>query len=290
MVFALAATLGVFAFWKPRAVFSHVYDNPRARGTSFFGDVRRLLQHRAVYPVVLINLLWNFTPGSFTPMQFFLTNHLHASDGIYADFLGLYNLVFIAPALLYGFLCTKYPPRRLLLWSVIIGIPQFIPMAFIHTGQQALLAAVLIGLMGGLANVACIDIAMRACPPGLQGTMMMVIAATFALSMRGGDVLGSWIYGLSPDYGFQYCVIAITVTYALILPVIPFVPKRLTATTDGEPNPEEEALVLEEIGAATNGTDGAVNVVQREPSARPHDHEFGIPVHEAHTDGSELCP
>jgi hypothetical protein len=52
---------------------------------------------------VLINLLWNFTPGSFTPMQFFLTNHLHASDAIYADCLGLYNLLFIPPTLLYGF-------------------------------------------------------------------------------------------------------------------------------------------------------------------------------------------
>lgn len=192
MVLALAATLGVFGFWKPRAVSTHTYDSPRAKGTDFFGDVRRLLKHRAIYPVVLINLLW----------------------------------------------------------SVIIGVPQFIPMAFIHTGDQALVAAVFIGLMGGLANVACIDIAMRACPPGLQGTMMMIIASTFTLSMRGGDVLGSWLYGLSPTYGFQYCVMAITVSYALILLVIPFIPRELTATADGEPNLADEALVLEEISNA----------------------------------------
>lgn len=250
MVLALTSTLSVFGFWKPRSVFNHTYDNPHARGTSFFGDVRRLLKHRAIYPVVLINLLWNFTPGSFTPMQFFLTDHLHAPDSIYADFLGLYNLLFIPPILLYGFLCTRFPPRKLLLWSVLLGIPQFIPMAFIHTGQQALMAAVLIGLMGGMANAACIDIAIRSCPPGLQGTLMMIIAATFALSMRGGDVLGSWIYSLSPMFGFQYCVIAITVTYALILPVITFIPTHVIATADGEPNPEEEALVLKEIATA----------------------------------------
>jgi hypothetical protein len=250
IVVALTATLSVFGFWKPRSVFKHAYDNPHAKGTNFFGDVRRLLKHRAIYPVVLINLLWNFTPGSFTPMQFFLTDQLHASDAIYADFTGLYNLFFLPPILLYGFLCTKFPPRKLLLWSVIIGVPQFIPMAFIHTGRQALMMAVLIGLMGGLANAACIDIAIRACPPGLQGTLMMMIAATFALSSRGGDVLGSWLYGLSPKYGFQYCVIAITVTYSLILPVIPFIPKGITATADGEPNPEEEARVLDEIGEA----------------------------------------
>lgn len=250
MTLALATTLGVFGFWKPRSVFSHAYDNPHARRTSFLGDVRRLLKHRAIYPVVLINLLWNFTPGLYTPMQFFLTNQLHAPDGIYADFLGVYYLMFLPPILFYGFLCTRFPPRKLLLWSVIIGLPQFIPMAFIHTGQQALAAAVLMGLLGGLATAACLDIAMRACPPGLQGTMMMLIAATFALSVRGGDVLGSWLYGLSPKYGFQYCVVAITVTYVLILPVIRFIPKQLTATADGEPNPAEEASVLDEIANA----------------------------------------
>lgn len=248
LVIALTVPLSLFGFWRPRSVFSHAYDNPHAQGANFFGDVRRLLNHRAIYPVVLINVLWNFSPGSFTPMQFFLTNQLHAPDAAYADFLGLYNLMYLPPALLYGFLCTKFPPRKLLLWSVIIGVLQFIPMAFIQSGHQAVAAAVWIGLMGGLANVACIDIAIRACPPGLQGTLMMIIAATFPLSSRGGDVVGSWLYGLSPKYGFQYCVVAITLTYALILPVIPFIPKQLTATADGERNPEEEASVLAEIG------------------------------------------
>lgn len=246
-VLSLAAILSIFGFWKPQAIFREAYANPRAQGTTFFGDVQRLLRHRAIYPVVLLNLLWNFTPGSFTPMQFFLTNQLHAPDAIYADFLGLYNLLYLPPVFLYGFLCQRFPPRKLLLWSVVIGVPQFIPMAFIHTGRQALLAALLIGLLGGLANVACIDIGMRACPPGLQGTMMMLLAATFAISSRGGDVVGSWIYGLSPKYGFQYCVVAITAAYALMLPVIRFIPQRITATADGEPSPEEEASVLQEI-------------------------------------------
>jgi MFS family permease len=235
LVVAMVGTLSIFGFWRPRFVFNHAYDKPQAKGTDLLGDVKRLLKHRAIYPVILINLLWNFMPGAFTPMQFFLTNQLHASDAVYADFSGLYNLFYLPPILLYGFLCTKFPPRKLLVWSVIIGVPQFIPMAFIHSGRQALLMAVLIGLMGGMANAGCIDIAIRACPPGLQGSMMMMIAATFALSSRGGDVVGSWIYGLSPKYGFDFCVVAITVSYALILPVIPFLPKALTATADGEP-------------------------------------------------------
>lgn len=247
LVLAPTAALIIFGYWKPASVFRNVYDNPRAQGTTFFADVRRLVKHRAIYPVILINLLWYFTPGAFTPMQFYLANQLHAPDATYGYFLGILNLCFVPTVVLYGFLCQKFPPRKLLLWSVLIGIPQFIPMALIENGQQALLAAVPIGLMGGMANVACIDIAMRACPPGLQGTLMMIISSTFALSMRGGDVLGTWIYGLSPTHGFLYCVLAITLSYALILPVIPFLPHYLTTSPDGKRDPEEEALVLKEI-------------------------------------------
>jgi hypothetical protein len=74
-----------------------------------------------------------FTPGSNTPMQFYLGNQLHLPDSIYADFQGLLNVSFLSPTVLYGVLCQKFPPRKLLLWSVIIGLPQFVPMAFIHT-------------------------------------------------------------------------------------------------------------------------------------------------------------
>jgi MFS family permease len=248
LALVLTATVGIFGVWKPGYVFSHAYDNPHARGTDFLGDVKRLLKHRAIYPVILINLLWNFTPGANTPMQFYLANQLHAPDALYADFQGILYMSFLPTMVLYGFLCTRFPPRKLLWWSVIVGIPQFVPMAFIHSGRQALMMAVLIGLAGGLANVATIDISMRACPPGLQGTLMMLVVAVIQLSFRGGDVVGSWIYGLNPRYGFQYCVVAITVVYILILPVIPFLPKHLTRHSDGEPNPEEEALVLAEIG------------------------------------------
>ncbi len=80
--------------------------------------------------------------------------------------------------------------------------------------------------MGGIATAAYFDLAMRSCPPGLQGTLMMLVDGVLALSARAGDLLGSWIYNSSPMHGFTYCVIATTVVYALILPLIPLAPKH----------------------------------------------------------------
>jgi hypothetical protein len=88
---------------------------------------------------------------------------------------------------------------------------------------------------------------MRSCPPGLQGTLMMMIEGANQLSTRGSDVLGSWIYGSSPKHGFLYCVLATTAVYGAMLLLIPLIPKALIATTDGEANPAVEAETLKEI-------------------------------------------
>ena len=125
-----------------------------------------------------------------------------------------------------------------------------IPLAFVQSANVALALAVPIGLMGGIATAAYFDLAMRSCPPGMQGTLMMMVDGVLLLSSRGGDLLVR-IYNSSPKHGFLYCVIATTTVYALILPLILLVPKALIATADAEPNPEVEAEVQQEIADAS---------------------------------------
>jgi hypothetical protein len=125
-----------------------------------------------------------------------------------------------------------------------------VPLAFIHSPMAAVILAAPIGMMGGIATGAYFDLTIRSCPPGLQGTLMMMAEGLLNLSGRGGDVLGAWIYQASPQYGFLYCVVATTAVYALILPVLLLIPKALIATKDGEPNPEIEAQVAAELAVA----------------------------------------
>src|SRR6202000_2112772 len=115
-------------------------------------------------------------------------------------------------------------------WGTLIAAPQMIPLVFVHSGNLALAMAGPMGLMGGMANPADFDLAMRSCPPGLQGTLMMLVSAGIMLASRGSDLLGAKIYASSPAHGFEYCVIATCAVYALILPVIPWIPKQLIAT------------------------------------------------------------
>ncbi|MGH6889040.1 MAG: MFS transporter [Rhizomicrobium sp.] len=244
----LSMLIFVFAFWKPAAVFAHAYDRPQAKGSDLVGDIKRLLRHRAVYPAVLIMFMFQFAPGANTPLQFYLTNQLHASDAIYTDYYAIFTVAFIPIFFVYGWICKKMSLRKLLWIGTIITVPQMMPLAFIHSAQAALWLALPIGMMGGVAAAAYYDLAMRSCPPGLQGALMMMVDGVFILSYRGGDILGAQIYASSPTHGFLYCALATTAVYAAILAVIPFIPKDVVATADGESNPRVEAQVLAEVG------------------------------------------
>lgn len=251
LVAAMSLLIAVFALWKPRAVFGRLYDRPQASiAPKLVADLKRLFRHRAIYPAVLIMFMFQFAPGSNTPLQFYLTDKLHASDAIYTDYYAIFSIAFIPMFFIYGWLCKKVSLKTLLWWGTAITIPQMMPLAFVNSAQAALWLALPIGMMGGIAAGAYFDLAMRSCPPGLQGTLMMMVDGVYLLSYRGGDLLGARIYSSSPTHGFLYCALATTAVYALILPVILLIPKELIATSDGQPNPVVEAEILEEIGAA----------------------------------------
>lgn len=223
--------LAAYAFWRPKSVFDNVRDE-RGHSALPLTDLKRLLWHWPIYPAFLIWFLWNFAPGSATPLQYYLQNVLHGDDAQWGQWNAVFAASFIPTFMLFGFLCQRFPLKTLLLWGTIVAVPQLVPLLFIHSITGALIAAVPIGLMGGVATAAYLDLIIRSCPQGLQGTMLMMSSALNVIVSRFGDVLGTNLY----DYygGFAACVTAVTVIYALILPALLLVPKRLIATADGQ--------------------------------------------------------
>jgi len=228
---AVLAAVAAFAIWRPRVVYDNVHEE-HAPVVNPLKDMARLLRHWPIYPALFIWFLWNFAPGSGVPLQFFLQDTLHASDHTF----GLWNAVFagffIPTYMLYGVLCRRVKLGGLIFWGTLIGIPQMVPLLFIHSPDMAVIMAAPSGLMGGLCTAAYLDLVIRSCPKGLEGTMLMLTTALYWIVTRLGDLLGTYLY--AHFGGFGVCVIAITVVYASILPAIMLVPKRLLATADGE--------------------------------------------------------
>jgi len=228
---AFMIAVAAYALWRP----STVYDNVRSErdvAADPIADIKRLLRHRPIYPALLIWLLWNFAPGAATPLQYYLQNVLSGSDAQWGQWNAIFAASFIPTFLLFGLLCRRFTLKTLLLWGTVIAIPQLIPLLFLHSMTAALIAAAPSGLMGGMATAAYVDLIIRSCPRGLQGTMLMLSASINVIVTRFGDVLGTHLY----DYygGFTVCVVATTVVYALILPALALVPTRLIDTADGQ--------------------------------------------------------
>ena len=225
------ASVAVYAAWRPRSVFDNI-GTERGTIAQPVDDIKRLVKHWPIYPALVIWLLWNFAPGSVTPLQYHLQNSLHASDAQWGQWNAIFAASFIPTFMVFGLLCQRFPLRTLLWWGTVVAVPQFIPLLFVSSVTGALIAAVPIGLMGGVATAAYLDLVIRSCPRGLQGTMLMLSGSVYFVISRFGDVLGTNLYD---RYGnFIVCVIAITIVYALILPTLLLVPKHLIATSDGQ--------------------------------------------------------
>jgi hypothetical protein len=234
---AVMAAIALYALWRPAVVF----DNIRVEtGADPIKDLARLVRHWPIYPALLVWLLWNFAPGSTTPLQYHLQNNLHATDAQWGEWNAIFAASFIPTYIGYGLLCRKFPLKTLLLWGTVLAIPQMVPLLFIDTVTQALIAAVPIGLMGGLATGAYLDLIIRSCPRGLQGTTLMMSNSLYFIVARFGDVLGTHLYDRYG--GFTVCVIAITIVYASILPVLLLIPKHLIATADGQAPDSRSAI------------------------------------------------
>jgi MFS family permease len=228
---AVVAGVVLYGWWRPSIVFDNVRPERREHNRPI-DDIRRLATYWPLYPALLITLLWNFAPGTDTALLYYLQRTFHATDTQWGEWNGIFSASFIPTFAVFGVLCTSIPLNKLLVWGTVIGVPQMIPLLFIHSVNDALLAAVAMGLMGGIASAAYIALVIRSCPPGLQGTILMMSAALQVTVARLGDILGTRLY--DNFGGFQSCVIAITIVYALILPTLLLVPRNLISTADGE--------------------------------------------------------
>jgi drug/metabolite transporter (DMT)-like permease len=72
---AFMAAVALYALWRPKEVFDNICVEDVADGHPV-KDLARLVRHWPIYPAMLIWLLWNFAPGSTTPLQYHLQNTL----------------------------------------------------------------------------------------------------------------------------------------------------------------------------------------------------------------------
>jgi hypothetical protein len=97
---AIMAAIAMYALWKPADVFDNVRAENGIDGHPV-KDLKRLVRHWPIYPALLIWLLWNFAPGSATPLQYHLQNTLHATDAQWGQWNAIFAASFIPTFIVY---------------------------------------------------------------------------------------------------------------------------------------------------------------------------------------------
>jgi Na+/melibiose symporter-like transporter len=90
--------------------------------------------------------LWNFAPGSGTPLQYYLQDTMHTKNAQWGQRNAIFSAFFIPTFLVFGVLCRKFPLKTLLFWGTVVAIPQMVPLLFLYSVMGALIAAVSIGV------------------------------------------------------------------------------------------------------------------------------------------------
>lgn len=156
----LMIAVAVLGAMGPRRLFD--YHHAQARAHSIIADIGRLLRHKPLYPIMAIQLLWQFSPAIGVVMPFHLSNHLKATDAQVGAWYGIFFGSFAPVYLVYAWLCRRVRLNVLLWIGTGLAVTQMVPMLFAQTPNQALIAAAAMGVIGGIGQAAYTDLATRA--------------------------------------------------------------------------------------------------------------------------------
>ncbi|CAN5399299.1 hypothetical protein BH11ARM2_BH11ARM2_11020 [soil metagenome] len=225
---AYSLLLALFGLWKPESV----YRVPRPtvpKESQGLREVGRLLRHRPLWPVLGISLLGSVTlPGSAATFVH-LTDDLHASK----ELIGLNGSVFTAcaaaGALLYAFLCRRFPVRGILAVLMTVAITQCLPLLYAPTAVWAVGGLGWYALISGVFSVGLADMQFRACPKGLEGAALGLFATVMTLSDALTNGWGAILY---KQGGFAFsCWLEGGVNFAVV-PLLFLVPRAVVGYED----------------------------------------------------------
>ena len=194
---------------------------------------RTLMKSKTLWSAAGLLFLVYIAPGFSTPLYYFQTDTLKLSQQFIGTLILLAGAFGIVGAFIYSVMCKKLNLRTLLYISIIINVLGTMTYLFYRSGTAAAFIESQNGLIGTVAELALMDLAARATPKGSEG-----LGFALMMSVRNGgqaisDIFGSWLIDQHHVTFFKLVWLNAGTT-ALILFVIPFLPRLLTDRSDAQ--------------------------------------------------------
>ena len=195
-------------------------------------QLRGLIKSKVVLSAALMICLIAASPGFNTPLFFYQTNTL----GLSKQFLGNLTLVGAAFGLLtatsYHKFCQKGSMKALLVVSIIVHALGTLFYHFYQSPATAVAVTALEGVTQTLAVLPVYDLAARGTPKGSEALGYSIMMSVWNLTNSLSDWVGSTLF-TTYGFGFSHLIWLNAGTTALVLLVIPFLPRALMNKTDG---------------------------------------------------------
>jgi predicted MFS family arabinose efflux permease len=143
--------------------------------------------------------LWNFNPFSNVVLHVHMTRALGFSERFYGVTVALTAVASIAASIAYGLYCRRVPMRVLVHASVVLGVLSTLGYATLTDRKSAVLVTLAVGVTYMTATLIQLDLAARACPPEVAGTLFALLMALENL----GASSSTWLGGLLYDRGIE---------------------------------------------------------------------------------------
>ncbi len=198
-----------------------------------FAQFKPLLQVRTLWAAAGFWMLIKFSPGFGTPLFYYKSETL----GLSPQYIGYLSFVSAAAGLIgsigYMRICRHVALNKLL-WAGV-GLHTVSSLAFFgyRSMSSAIVIEALYGLCTALAFMPIFDLLARATPKDFAALGYALIFSLGSISVSGSDLFGSWLFE-QMDRNFVGMILLDSGTSALVLLVIPFLPRMLIVHRDGE--------------------------------------------------------
>jgi len=252
LAFGISAVFPLVSF--AMALF-FVHETPAPRDAAAFHAttraIREALTHRDVWMVAGFLFFYTFSPSFGPAFLYYQTDVLGFSQHFIGLLASLNSAASVLGALVYAPLSRRMPLRRLLNWSIGVGVAGTLCYLVYRGRVSAIAIDTFFGGVGMIMQLAFLDLAAKACPRRVEATFFALLMSVFNTGTQLSQNVGARLY---ETYGYTPLVwISATMTALawVLVPLLdvdrieaqaraaetPIAPPAALSATDAPPAP-----------------------------------------------------
>src|SRR5437867_7092793 len=193
--FLLVAAFPFVAFVMG-AVFIHEppAKSQREEFREALAGIKHAIRDRTLWVVAGFIFFWTFSPSIGIPLFYYQTDTLKFSQKFIGLLGSLGAAAQIVGAAFYAPLSRRYPLRRLIEWSIGVGVVGTLAYLLYNDWKSAMIIDITFGGLSMIVQLAFLDLAAKACPPHAEGTFFALLMSVYNFGVQGSQVAGGYLY------------------------------------------------------------------------------------------------